>query len=107
MNPSYPESRLLEIYREQMAPVHPPDVVTLIRWADRIETAAQFNVARRGWSYERAGTLVDEVNELMRLWRSELPTWVVEMPCDDGMIHSRYIEAPTYEQAIQLWDRRG
>lgn len=104
MNPSYPETRLLELYREQMSPVHPPDAVTLIRWADRIETAAHFNVARRGWSYEQAGTLVDEVNELMRLWRDELPTWVVEMPEADGTVISRHIEAPTYEQAIQLWD---
>lgn len=101
---SYPESRLFEIYRELMKPIYQPDVVTLIRWADRIETAASFNVARRGWDCERAGTLVDEVNELMRLWRSELPTWVVEMPQEDGTVLSRHIEAPTYEQAIQLWD---
>ena len=104
MTPSYPESRLLEIYCEQMKPATTPDVVTLIRWADRIETAAHFNVARRGWGYEQAGTLVDEVNELMRLWRSELPTWVVEMPQEDGTVLSRHIEAPTCEQAIQLWD---
>jgi hypothetical protein len=104
MNTSYPEARLLEIYREQMAPLQRPDAVTLIRWADRIETAAQFNVARRSWSYEQAGSLVDEVNEPMRLWRSELPTWVVELPQDDGIVVSRHIEAPTYEQAIQLWD---
>lgn len=104
MTPSYPESRLLEIYREQMSPTVNPATVALIRWCDRIETLAQFNVARRGWTGEQAWAMVDEVRELMRLWRSELPTWVVEMPQEDGTVLSRHIEAPTYEQAIQLWD---
>jgi len=26
------------------------------------------------------------------------------MPQEDGTVLSRHIEAPTYEQAIQLWD---
>lgn len=94
----------MQIYREQMSPPIEPDPVTLLRWCDRIETLAHFNVARKDWSYEQAGSLVDEVRELAELWRSELPTWVVEQPCDDGTILSRHIQAPTYEQAIQLWD---
>lgn len=100
---TYPQSRLIELYREQTAN---PDVdtVTLIRWADRIETAAQFNVARRGWTYEQAGTLADEVRELMRLWREEMPDWVIEYPVADGTVISRHIQAPTYEQAHQLID---
>jgi hypothetical protein len=101
---SYPETRLLELYRQQMMPMIDPDAVTLIRWADRIETLAHFNVARKGWSYERAGTLVDEVRELLRIWRLEMPTWVVEAPQADGTEISRQIQAPTYEQAIQLFD---
>lgn len=101
---TYPQTRLLEIYREQMSPPVQPDSVTLIRWCDRIETLAQFNVARRSWTYEQAGTLVDEVKELMRLWRDELPTFVVEMPQPDGTVLSRHVQAPTYEQAIQLFE---
>ena len=101
---TYPQTRLLEIYREQMSPPVQPDAVTLIRWCDRIETLAQFNVARRNWTYEQAGTLVDEVQELMRLWREELPTFVVEMPQPDGTVLSRHVQAPTYEQAIQLFE---
>jgi hypothetical protein len=101
---TYPQTRLLEIYREQMSPPVLPDAVTLIKWCDRIETLAQFNVARRSWTYEQAGTLVDEVNELMRLWRDELPTFVVEMPQPDGTVLSRHVQAPTYEQAIQLFE---
>lgn len=101
---TYPETRLREIYREQMSPPVMPDAVTLIRWCDRIETLAQFNVARRSWTYEQAGTLVDEVQELMRLWRDELPTFVVEMPQPDGTVLSRHVQAPTYEQAIQLFE---
>lgn len=101
---TYPQARLLEIYREQMSPPVQPDSVTLIRWCDRIETLAQFNVARRSWTYEQAGTLVDEVKELMRLWRDELPTFVVEMPQPDGTVLSRHVQAPTYEQAIQLFE---
>ncbi len=101
---TYPETRLREIYHEQMWPLVTPDAVTLIRWCDRIETLAHFNVARRGWTYEQAGTLVDEVNELMRLWRDELPTFVVEMPQPDGTVLSRHVQAPTYEQAVQLFE---
>lgn len=101
---TYPETRLREIYREQMSRLAQPDAVTLIRWCDRIETMAQFNVARRSWTYEQAGTLVDEVQELMRLWRDELPTFVVEMPQPDGTVLSRHVQAPTYEQAIQLFE---
>ena len=101
---TYPQARLLEIYSQQMSPQVQPDTVTLIRWCDRIETMAHFNVARRDWTYEQAGTLVDEVNELMRLWRDELPTFVVEMPQPDGTVLSRHVKAPTYEQAIQLFE---
>jgi hypothetical protein len=101
---TYPQNRLREIYREQMSPPVTPDVVTLIRWCNRIETLAQFNVARRSWTYEQAGTLVDEVNELMRLWRDEMPTFVVEIPQPDGTVLSRHVQAPTYEQAIQLFE---
>lgn len=101
---TYPQTRLLEIYRQQMSPQVQPDAVTLIRWCDRIETLAHFNVARRSWTYEQAGTLVDEVNELLRLWRDELPTFVVEMPQPDGTVLSRHVQAPTYEQAIQLFE---
>ena len=101
---TYPETRLMELYREQMSPTVDPGTVALIRWCDRIETLAQFNVARRGWTGEQAWAMVDEVRELMRLWREELPTWVVEQPCADGTALSRHIQAPTYEQAIQLWD---
>jgi len=61
-------------------------------------------VARRGWTYEQAGTLADEVRELMRLWRDEMPTFVVEMPQPDGTVLSRHVQAPTYEQAIQLFE---
>jgi hypothetical protein len=101
---TYPLNRLREIYKEQMSPLVTPDAVTLIRWCDRIETLAQFNVARRSWTYEQAGTLVDEVKELMRLWRYEMPTFVVEMPQPDGTVLSRHVQAPTYEQAIQLFE---
>jgi hypothetical protein len=101
---TYPETRLREIYREQMSRLAQPDAVTLIRWCDRIETMAQFNVARRSWTYEQAGVLVDEVKELVRLWRDELPTFVVEMPQSDGTVLSRHVQAPTYEQAIQLFE---
>lgn len=101
---TYPQTRLLEIYREQMSPPVQPDAVTLIRWCDRIETLAHFNVARRDWTYEQAGTLVDEVQELMRLWRDELPTFVVEIPQPDGTVLSRHVQAPTYEQAVQLFE---
>jgi hypothetical protein len=101
---TYPKARLLQIYREQMSPSFDPDVATLIRWADRIETLAHFNVARKGWSYEDAGTLADEVRELMFRWRQEMPTWVVETPQPDGTEISRHVQAPTYEQALQLND---
>ncbi len=101
---TYPLNRLREIYKEQMSPPVAPDAVTLIRWCDRIETLAQFNVARRSWTYEQAGTLVDEVSELMRLWRDEMPTFVVEIPQPDGTVLSRHIQAPTYEQAVQLFE---
>ena len=101
---SYPHSKLLDIHRQYMHPSMDPDTVTLIRWADRIETFAHFQVARHGWSYDQAGSLADEVAELMRLWRDEMPTWVVETPCDDGTVLSRHVQAPTYEQAIQLLD---
>lgn len=101
---TYPETRLREIYHQQMSPPVVPDAVTLIRWCDRIETLAHFNVARRSWTYEQAGTLVDEVQELLRLWRDELPTFVVEMPQPDGTVLSRHVQAPTYEQAIQLFE---
>jgi hypothetical protein len=99
---TYSKTRLLQIYREQMSPSFDPDSVTLIRWADRIETLSHFNVARRGWSYERAGTLADEVRELLRLWRLEMPTWVVETPQDNGTEISRHVQAPAYRQAVQL-----
>lgn len=101
---SYPHARLLDIYRQHMFPAVDPDVVTLMRWADRIETLARFQVAQRDWTHEQAGTLIDEVDELMRLWRDEMPTWVVETPFDDGTVLSRHMQAPTYEQAIQLFD---
>jgi hypothetical protein len=101
---THPLNRLREIYKEQMSPPVAPDAVTLIRWCDRIETLAHFNIARRSWTYEQAGTLVDEVNELMRLWRDEMPTFVVEMPQPDGTVLSRHVQAPTYEQAIQLFE---
>jgi hypothetical protein len=101
---TYPENRLLQIYREQMSPSLDPDPVTLIRWADRIETLACSSVARKNWTREQAGTLADEVRELMRLWRLEMPTWVVETPQPDGTEISRHVQAPTYEQALQLND---
>jgi hypothetical protein len=101
---TYPETRLLQIYREQMSPSFDPDAATLIRWADRIETLAHFNVARKGWTFEEAGTLADEVRELMRLWRLEMPTWVVETLQPDGTEISRHVQAPSYEQALQLND---
>ncbi len=99
---TYPETRLRQIYREQMSPSLDPDPVTLIRWADRIETLAHFNVARRGWTYEQAGTLADEVKELLFRWRQEMPAWVIETPEPEGTVLSRHIQAPTYEQALQL-----
>jgi hypothetical protein len=101
---TYPESRLRQIYREQMKPSLDPDPVTLIRWADRIETMAQFNVARKGWTYEQAGSMADEVRELVFRWRQEMPIWVVETPQPDGTEISRHVQAPTYEQALQLID---
>jgi hypothetical protein len=101
---TYPQSRLLDIYRQHMRPAVDPDAVTLIRWADRIDTLAQLRVSHRDWTREEAGSLVDEVNELMRLWRDEMPTWVVETPCNDGTVLSRHTQAPTYEQAVQLFD---
>jgi hypothetical protein len=100
----YPQARLIELYRQQMQPFMDPDAVTLLRWCDRVETLAHFNVARKGWSYEQAGTLIDEVRELTMRWREELPTWVVELPAEDGTVLSRHIQAPTYQQAIQLFD---
>jgi len=99
---TYPESRLLQIYREQMNPSRDPDTVTLIRWADRIETMAHFNVARRWWNYEQASTLADEVRELMLRWRREMTAWVVETPQPDGTEITRHVLAPTYEIAKQL-----
>jgi predicted RNase H-like HicB family nuclease len=101
---TYPENRLLQIYREQMSPSFDPDPVTLIRWADRIETLTHFNVARKGWTYEQAGTLADEVLELLLRWRQEMPAWVVETPEPGGTVLSRHVKAPTYEQALQLAD---
>ena len=101
---TYPESRLRHIYREQMRPPIDPDEATLIRWADRIETLAHFNVARRGWTYEQAGTLADEVHELMFRWRQEMPSWVIETPQPDGTEISRHIQAPSYAAAMQLSD---
>lgn len=101
---SYPQSRLLDIYCQQMSPPFHPDAVTLIRWADRIQTLADFAIAQRGWSREQAGMLVDEVLELMQMWRDEMPDWVIEVPQPDGTVLSRHIQAPTYEQALQLWD---
>ena len=99
---TYPETRLRQIYRDQMRPSLDPDLVTLIRWADRIETLAHFNVARRGWNYEQAGTLADEVRELLFRWRQEMPRWMIETPEPEGTVLSRQIQAPTYEQALQL-----
>lgn len=101
---TYNHKRLQQIYREQMSPSQDPDEATLIRWADRIETLSHFNVARRGWTYEQAGTLADEVHELMFRWRQEMPTWVIETPQPDGTELTRHVVAPSYTAAMQLSD---
>lgn len=101
---TYPESRLLDLYREHMRPSIDPGLVVLVRWAERIETLAHFQVAHRDWSYEQAGTLADEVRELLVRLREDWPAWVVETPEPDGTELSRHIKAPTYELALQLSD---
>lgn len=95
---------LLAIYREQMSPLVDPCDVTLIRWCERIEVMAEFNVNRRGWSIDQAADLVASVQLALVWWRLEMPTWVVEQPCHDGTELTRHVKAPTYEQALQLWD---
>jgi hypothetical protein len=101
---SYPESRLIDLYVEHMRPSAKPDIVTLVRWAERIEAMAQFQVAHRGWSYEQAGSLADEVRELLVQLREPWQAWVVETPLPDGTELSRHIKAPTYQLALQLAD---
>lgn len=101
---SYPNSRLLEIYREHMRPAADPDLVTLVRWAERIETFTHFQVARNGWSCEQAGSLADEVRELLVQLREDWPVWVVETPQPDGTELSQHIKAPTFELAHQFID---
>lgn len=101
---NYPEARLLDIYCEHMRPAAEPDIVTLVRWAERVEALAQFQVAQRGWSYEQAGTLADEVRELLIQLRQDWPVWVVEMPQPDGTELSQHIKAPSYELAQQFID---
>lgn len=101
---SYPAQRLLNLYQEHMNPPVAPCEVVLLRWADRIETFGEFLTARKDWSREQAGTLVDEVRELLLRWRQEMPAWVVETPEPGGTVLSRQILAPTYEQALQLAD---
>lgn len=101
---SYPAQRLLKLYQEHMHPPADPSEVVLIRWAERVETFGCFLVARKDWTYEQAGTLVDEVKELLFRWRQEMTPWVVETPEADGTVLSRQILAPTYQQALQLAD---
>ncbi len=101
---SFPEFRLIALYVEHMRPAAEPDIVTLVRWAERIETMAHFQVAQRGWSYEQAGSLVDEVRELLVQLREPWPAWVVETPEPNGTELSRHIKAPTYQLALQLAD---
>lgn len=101
---SYPESRLIDLYVEHMRPAAEPDIITLVRWAERINTLANFQVARRGWTFEQAGTLVDEVRELLLQMRENWPVWVVETPQADGTELSQHIKAPSYEIAQQLND---
>lgn len=101
---SYSESRLTDLYVEHMRPAAEPDIATLLRWSERIETFSQFQIARRGWSFEQAGTLADEVRELLVQMRQDWPVWVVETPQPDGTEISQHIKAPTYEIAQQLID---
>jgi hypothetical protein len=101
---TYPESRLTDLYVEHMRPAAEPDMVTLMRWAERIETFSHFLVARRDWGYEQAGALVDEVRELLVQLREDWPVWVVETPQPDGTELSQHIKAPSYEMAQQLID---
>lgn len=101
---SYPAQRLIDLYQGHMSPPAAPSEVVLIRWAERIETFGHFLVARKDWTHEQAGTLVDEVKELLFRWRQEMPAWIVETPESDGTVLSRRILAPTYEQALQLAD---
>ena len=101
---TYPHARLLDLYREHMRPAADPDIVTLVRWAERAETMAHFQVARRGWSYEQAGALVEEVRELLIRLREDWPVWVVETPQPDGTELSQHVKAPSYELAQQFID---
>lgn len=101
---SYPAQRLLKLYQEHMHPPTDPSEVVLIRWAERIETFGHFLVARKDWTCEHAGTLVDEVKELLFRWRSEMPTWVIETPQPDGTEITRHVVAPSYTAAMQLSD---
>lgn len=101
---TYPESRLTDLYVEHMRPSAEPDIVTLVRWAERIDSFTHFQVARRGWTFEAAGTLADEVRELLVQMRQDWPVWVVETPQPDGTELSQHIKAPTYELAQQFID---
>jgi hypothetical protein len=92
---TFPESRLTHLYVEHMRPAAEPDLVTLVRWAERIETFSHFLVARRGWSYEQAGTLADEVRELLVRLRQWWPVWLID---------DQHIKAPSEELARHFID---
>lgn len=80
----------------------PDDMASMVRWCERIETFGMVQVARKGWTFERARALSNLVRNLYSEWRDEWVTWVVETPQPDGTVITRQVLAPTYELALQF-----
>lgn len=94
---SYPEARLLYLFLQEHPHDH-PSTLDLIRWCKKVAQIDSTVAA----VHDQSWALIKEVQELYRIWCSELPTWVVETPEPGGTVLSRHIQAPTYEQAIRL-----